>query len=187
MNERARKALPKVALALVPFLLLLGAWVWRQSGEASGTPSVARPSVSASSRPTTISTNITSTPSPTLNQADAAGAQQAAEKVLKVYLSNPSPRVTSDLESLRPLVTSSLYARIQGEWKGATTRAEPRVSEIRSVTLVPLTSDMGVRYGAEVLQIVTFPSGEDEFNTLSPSIRVKQVHGKWIVHDLTVL
>jgi hypothetical protein len=33
---------------------------------------------------------------------------------------------------------------------------------------------------------VTFPAGDDEFNTLSVSIRIKQVQGEWIVHDLTV-
>jgi hypothetical protein len=185
MNGRASNALPKIALTLVPFILLLGVWVWKQAGEAGGTQSATRPHASTSSQPIS-GTATTTPPPPLLTTVESDRARKAAEKVLKVYLSNPGPNTPSDLESLRPLVRSALFMRIANEWKGANTRAEPRVSEIRSVTLVPLKDDMGVRYAAEVLQIVTFPAGDDEFNTLSVSIRIKQVQGEWIVHDLTV-
>jgi hypothetical protein len=51
MNGRASNALPKIALTLVPFILLLGVWVWKQAGEAGGTPSATRPPASTSSPP----------------------------------------------------------------------------------------------------------------------------------------
>ncbi len=184
MSSRVARAIPKIALALIPFMLLLGVWTWKQAGEAGGTQSAARPPVSESSQPS-IAPTVPSPPPFTAAESDQA--RQAAEKVLKVYLSNPSPRTERDLELLRPLVFNPLFMRIENEWKGADTRAEPRVSEIRSVTLVPSQDGMDVKYDAEVLQIVVFPAGGDQLTTMSVSIRLKQIQGKWIVHDLTVI
>jgi hypothetical protein len=45
---------------------------------------------------------------------------------------------------------------------------------------------MGIKYSAEAIQIVDFPAGADEVNTLSVFMRLKQEDGHWIVYDLQV-
>ncbi len=181
MTDRVKNAFPKVVLALVPFMLLLGVWIWKQPGEASSTESAARPS------PTATSAASVSTPVPTERPPfDTRIVKTSAELVLKIYLSNPSPRVKEGLSELQPLVSRPLFTRVSGEWEGATTRAAPRVGDLRSVTVEQLENNMGVTYKAEAVQIVTFPSGQDENNTLSVFMRLKQEENRWIVYDLKV-
>jgi hypothetical protein len=94
--------------------------------------------------------------------------------------------VKEGLAELQPLVSNPLYTKITNEWKGATTRAQPRVDSLRAVTLTPLDNGMGIKYSAEAIQIVDFPAGADEVNTLSVFMRLKQEDGHWIVYDLQV-
>jgi len=178
MNSGAKR-LPLVALALIPFLVLFGAWIWKQPSVTGGVTSASRPSVSVTAASTSAETS-TST-------QGLSAVQRAAESVLGLYLSNPSPQTEAALQSLRPLVSEQLFDKISREWNGAHTKAEPRVDEIRATKLTPLSNGMGVRYEAEIVQIVKFPAGQDEINTLTVSLRLKQREGQWIVHDLKVL
>lgn len=174
MNSLAKR-LAIFALALIPFLILGGAWIWKQPSVTGGVTSASRPSVSATAASTSTSTQ------------DLSAVQRAAESVLGLYLSNPSPQTETALQSLRPVVSEQLFGKISREWNGARTKAEPRVDEIRATKLTPLSNNMGVRYDAEIVQIVKFPAGQDEINTLTVSLRLKQQEGRWIVHDLKVL
>lgn len=176
MNSGAKR-LPLVALALIPFLVLFGVWIWKQPSVTGGVTNASRPSVSVTAASTSASTST----------QDLSAVQRAAESVLGLYLSNPSPQIETALQSLRPLVSEQLFDKISREWNGAHTKAEPRVDEIRATKLTPLSNGMGVRYEAEIVQIVKFPAGLDEINTLTVSLRLKQREGQWIVHDLKVL
>lgn len=177
MNSGAKR-LPLIALALIPFLVLFGAWIWKQPSVTGGVvTNASRPSVSMTAASTSASTST----------QDLSAVQRAAESVLGLYLSNPSPQIETALQSLRPLVSEQLFDKISSEWNGAHTEAEPRVDEIRATKLTPLSNGMGVRYEAEIVQIVKFPAGQDEINTLTVSLRLKQREGQWIVHDLKVL
>ena len=175
MNSVAKRILCTI-LALAPFALLFGLWFfWKQPSVTGGATSASRPSVSATAASTSASTQ------------DLSAVQRAAESVLGLYLSNPSPQTETALQSLRPVVSEQLFGKISREWNGAHTKAEPRVDEIRATKLMPLSNNMGVRYDAEIVQIVKFPAGQDEINTLTVSLRLKQQEGRWIVHDLKVL
>ena len=175
------KLVAVVALASIPFLILLGGWAWKQLSDTGGAPSTPRPSTSVTLTPTA---SATVQPTPT---QDLSAVQRTAESVLSLYLSNPSPQTDTALQSLRPVVSEQLFGKISREWNGARTKAEPRVDEIRATKLTPLSNNMGVRYDAEIVQIVKFPAGQDEINTLTVSLRLKQQEGRWIVHDLKVL
>ena len=174
MNSLAKR-FAIVVLWMTPILFLLGVWFWKQPSVTGGATSASRPSVSATAASTSASTQ------------DLSAVQRAAESVLGLYLSNPSPQTETALQSLRPVVSEQLFGKISREWNGAHTKAEPRVDEIRATKLMPLSNNMGVRYDAEIVQIVKFPAGQDEINTLTVSLRLKQQEGQWIVHDLKVL
>lgn len=184
MRRRLREVVsgvsPVVMVGLILALVIPILIVTLGRSDSSLRPSV-QPSGSAIQHPTTTS-SASST-----SMADDATAKAAAESVLRLYLSNPSPRTADALLALRPLVSDTLFTEITDEWKGSETRAIPRIEETRSVTVSKLDSGLSMRYDAEVVQVVDFPVGEDQFNTLSVSIRLEQYQGRWIVHELTVL
>lgn len=176
MSMRASGYIKAGLLATIPFLLLAGVWTWKQSDAASGPSEPARPSVAIA----------TAEPTPSV-QANTSDAKTAAEYVLRLYLANPSPASQQALEALRPLVSDTLYQRFADEWEGSTTRAVPRLESTRSVTLSELTDGTGFKYNAEAIQTVDFPAGEDEINTLSVTMRLKQSESSWIVFELDVI
>lgn len=184
MSNRASGLAPKIALALLPFLLLFGVWTWKQAGGEGEPPQAAQPSQSESA---TIDAEQTTSPANTTTAVDEGEARAVAEKVLQLYLSNPSSRVGEGLAELKPLVIPPLYTKIAGEWEGAQSHAEPRIEEIRGSALTPLQDGLGIRYNAEVVQLIDFPASDDQIVTYAVSIRLKQIDGKWIVYNLTVL
>lgn len=174
---RASTFISTVAGASIPFILLGGVWMWKQSDETDGPSRPVRPS-------STVSTS--STASPATTAVVPVAAKTVAESVLSIYLANPSPATTTDLAKLHPLVSDTIYQRIAGEWEGSTTRAVPRLESLRSITVDPLPGSRGVKYSAEAVQLVDFPEGQDEHNTLSVSMRLTNVNGAWIVIELSV-